>query len=125
MFSKREVEQTGKVDTVIGKGTAIKGSIESQGVLRIDGQVEGEVQNKGDVIIGEGAQVTANIIGRNVVVAGQINGNVDVEGTLEILKTGRLHGDIKAAQLVIAPGAIFQGSSQMRVDEAPKAKGKG
>lgn len=60
--------------------------------------------------IGENGAVEANIFGENVTVAGQVTGNIVARGTLELLASGVLNGDVKAANLVVETGAILRGN---------------
>jgi len=106
-----------RVDTIIGKETEFKGTIKSHGVLRIDGRVEGEVLHQGDLIVGAGGVVVANIHARHVTIAGEVNGNVDADGRLELVASARLTGDVRVNQLVIEEGAIFLGTSAMRSED--------
>lgn len=106
-----------KVDTIIGKGTEFKGTLSSSGVIRVDGRFEGEILHRGDLVVGETGFVTANIKARHVTIAGEVRGNVEAEGKLELITSGRLFGDIKVAALVIGDGAVFRGSSEMRQPE--------
>lgn len=108
-----------KVDTIIGKDTQVKGSIMSVGVVRIDGKVEGDILHRGDMIIGESGSVIATVKARNVVVAGEVQGNIEAEGKLELLATGKVAGDIISSSLVIADGAVFKGKSQPRSEDKP------
>lgn len=118
MLAKRDRNglsvEADKIDTIIGKETEIKGTINSSGAIRIDGRVEGEIHHRGDLVVGEGGIVWAHIKARNVTIAGEVKGNVEAEGRLEIVATGRLFGDIKVENLVIGDGAIFRGMSEMK-----------
>lgn len=118
----RREENFDKVETLLGRGTEFRGNLVSRGVVRLDGKFEGEIQHGGSLFIGESAQVTANVKCKHLTVAGQLRGNVDCEGKLELLPSGHLYGDIKMAQLVIADGAVFQGASMMREPADPKKK---
>lgn len=113
LFSKKEVIDTDKIDTVIGKETEFKGNITAAGTIRVDGKMEGDLHNKGDVLIGETGCVAASIKARHVTVAGEVRGNIEAEGRLEIVPSGRVLGDIKIANLTIADGATFQGKCEM------------
>lgn len=131
MFSARKDAQPGpvggdgRVDTIIGKETEIKGTITSTGVIRIDGKVEGEIAHKGDIVVGETGMVTANVKARNVAVGGAVTGNVEAAGKLELMPSARLVGDIKAGALVINEGALFKGHSDMAGHEERSAKPSG
>ncbi|MGE5543162.1 MAG: bactofilin family protein [Bacillota bacterium] len=117
MFGKKDgPERSDKIETIVGQDTEFKGTITSSGGVRVDGRIEGEINCKGDVIIGETAAVMANIRGRNVTLAGEVKGNIDTEGKLELATTARLTGDIKVASLTVEDGALFRGASDMKKD---------
>lgn len=107
--------------TVIGKDTAISGSLLGTGPLRIDGRVDGEVNIDGDIIIGETAVINAQVKGRNIRLAGKVYGNVLAAGKLEVLAGGTVNGDIDAHKLQVEDGAILRGSLSMQNTEQ-KAK---
>jgi cytoskeletal protein CcmA (bactofilin family) len=113
-------ERPDRLETIIGKDAEVKGTITSATGLRIDGKMEGQIVNSGDVIIGESAVVVADINGRNVIIAGQVQGNLSASGRLEIAPTGRVVGDIVTGILVITEGGHFEGKSEMQKRE-PKA----
>ncbi|KXG76392.1 hypothetical protein AN618_16320 [Fervidicola ferrireducens] len=101
------------VDTLIGKGTEIKGTIRATGVLRIEGRIEGELESTGDIIIAETGVVNAQLKARNAVIAGEVNGNVFLSGKLEIKSSGRVLGDLKVEGLTVEDGAFFEGRCEM------------
>lgn len=103
----------GKIETVIGEGTEIKGTIESSGVVRVDGYLEGTIHHSGDLIVGPKGRIDANVKSKGLAMAGEVRGQVEVEGKLELLPGARLHGDVKCGHLVVHEGALFQGRSQM------------
>lgn len=102
-----------KIDTVIGREMEIKGMVTAKGVIRIDGKIEGHIVNQGDVVVGEGAVIIADVKARHVTVAGEIKGNITAEGKLEIINTGKVFGNIQVQSLVIGEGAVFKGKSEM------------
>lgn len=105
------------IETIIGKETQFKGSVNAAGTIRIDGKFEGEVSTAGDAIIGEAGNLKATIKARNATIAGIVNGNMDIAEKLELLPTGKLYGDIKVGVLIIGEGATFKGACEMRGDE--------
>lgn len=115
----RHREVPDKVSTVVGRGIAIRGSIQGEGSLRVDGQVEGEIHVNGDVYVGEGATVHARIRARHITIAGVVRGNVEAEGRLELTRSGRLYGDLRARVLAIAEGGLFEGRSHVVGAEVP------
>ncbi len=102
-----------QVGTIISGDTAFKGTITSQGTIRVDGQHEGEISTSGDLVVGENGHIQAQVKARNAVVAGVINGNVDISDKLELMPTAKVYGDIKVGILTVNEGAIFRGACQM------------
>lgn len=117
MLGKREEAKLDKVDTIIGRETSIKGIVTASGAIRIDGRLEGEIQTRGDVYVGDNGKVEGNIQARHVTVAGEIRGNVTATGRIEIVPTGRMIGDLESALLVIGEGGTFIGRSVKRETE--------
>lgn len=112
--SKRAPAFSEQVETIIGQATQVKGTVNAGGTIRVDGQVEGEIAAKGDIIIGETGTIRAQMKGRSATIAGTVHGNVDVLDKLELTPSGKLYGDIKTGVLIIGEGAIFKGSCEMR-----------
>ncbi|WP_188207402.1 bactofilin family protein [Alkalibacillus aidingensis] len=123
MFSKQE-KQISNVDTVIGGATTFEGNLNSDASVRIDGVVTGSVTCKGDVVVGSDGKIEAEVHGRDLTVAGTINGDVHASGSLKIESTGVINGDISMRIFVIDEGGTFTGNSQMITDEQKKSKGK-
>lgn len=119
--NKPEAPQKSGSTSFLGKGTFIDGKFLVDGNIRIDGNFKGEIEGEADLIIGEGALIEASIKVRNLVLIGEIHGNVVCSGKLEIHNTGKLVGEIHAGKLVIEENAIFEGSSMMHIkkDEKP------
>jgi cytoskeletal protein CcmA (bactofilin family) len=119
---------SGKPETVIGSNTRFQGTLTSDGNIRIDGSVEGDVEVLGNLIVGETGRVIATIKAQNVHVSGAVKGEITAVEQLEISPTGKVWGDIITAALHIEPGGLFRGQSSMtsNIDEpllleAPRA----
>lgn len=95
---------------VIGASMRIKGDIQSQEALLVDGEVEGSVKLMHSLTVGQGGKVRANITARDVTIFGSVEGNVEVSGKIAIRENGTLIGDIRSAGIVIDDGAYFKGS---------------
>lgn len=96
---------------VIGKSVTIKGQINSQEDLTIDGEMEGSIEvREHRLTVGPNGRVQAGVKAREIVVLGTINGNVEVSDKIDIRKDARLVGDIKTARIVIEDGAFFKGN---------------
>jgi len=113
--SKKLAINPNTTDTLVGEGTVFEGNIKSQATIRIEGQLIGDIDCSGDVIIGEKGRVRSNITAREVVLAGHLSGNVTARGKLTITATGSLSGNIAAAVFTIEEGGVFQGTSRMEV----------
>jgi len=124
LFKKDNLETpTDKVNTVIGKETSFSGTINGNGLIRIDGSAEGNINNQGDVIVGESGSVAVELKARNVTIAGHYEGTLEAEGRLELKKTGTAIGTFKVNGLLVEAGAVLAGSMEMP-DAEIKHKGK-
>ena len=112
MFGKK-VEKPIDIDSLISENIKITGKIEGKGSLRIDGIVEGDIDYKGDINIGESGNINGNITCNNVSLAGRIDGNVKSNAKLVILPTGKLNGDVEVASFIVHEDAFFEGSCKM------------
>ena len=99
--------------TSIGEGTKISGNLGGKGHSIILGEVEGDCNLEGTLVIGESGHWIGNIKAKAIVIAGSVEGEVFAEEKLEILSTARIKGTIKAKSLAIAEGAVHQGEVSM------------
>lgn len=112
MLGKKK-ESTIDIDSLIGENIKIIGKIEGSGNLRIDGLVEGDIDYKGNIIIGETGKVKGNISCSNVSLTGKVEGNIKLKSKLTIFPKGKLIGDAEVANLVIHENAYFDGNCKM------------
>jgi cytoskeletal protein CcmA (bactofilin family) len=105
------------IENILGRSCLIRGDLSAEGAFRIDGTVEGSVESRAAVVIGDSGVVRGDVRGTDVVVAGTIIGNVVCTGHLEILAKGKIDGDLDAASMRIETGGVFRGTSRMG-DEA-------
>lgn len=98
---------------MIGMGTLIKGDLSSEGDLRIDGKIEGDVLSKSKIAMGAGAAINGNVNARSADISGRIDGNVVVNETLFLRSSARINGNISTSKLVVESGAEFNGSCLM------------
>ncbi len=124
MFGRKEkppaqVMSADKIETIVGATASFNGQLKSEGGIRIDGAFDGVVETAGNIIIGEGAKVNADLTARNISVAGAVRGNLTASGRLEILSTGRVYGDIQVSSFLIDEGGVFRGQSLMQTSDEP------
>ena len=103
------------VNTIISEETTIKGTLHSQRSIRIEGRYEGEINVSGEVYIGPNSNVKATIVGNNVVIAGEIIGNIEAVQGVHILNTGKIYGNIRSEKLLIEEGGIYKGNVNMDI----------
>jgi cytoskeletal protein CcmA (bactofilin family) len=121
MFSGRKEDTTpkyDKVDTLIGKSASFNGNLEAEGTVRIEGTFEGELNSKGDIVLGDTGKVIGNIKATNAHIAGRVEGNVRVKGQLHLTPTAYIGGDIEVGNLVVDEGAVFTGKCSMGTNTA-------
>jgi cytoskeletal protein CcmA (bactofilin family) len=107
-----------KIETVIGPNAYFRGDIQSDGGARIDGVFEGTVDITGNLVIGEGAKVIADIQANNISISGAIKGDISAN-KVEILETGRVWGNLKVRSLLLNEGAFLRGQTTMDGDVEP------
>ncbi len=107
-----EAENANKIN-MIGVGTTIEGSINSNENIRFDGNLIGNLTTKGKVFVGQTGKVTGEIRCKNCEIEGVIDGKVVVEELLSLRSMSKLFGEIKTGKLAIEPGATFTGKCDM------------
>lgn len=106
-------KQPDSLDTIIGSKTIFEGILVSNESICIEGTVKGKVECRGNIVIGKGGKVKADIIAENALIGGQVTGNIKVKKKLEITPSGKVKGDIETASLIIGEGVVFEGSCHM------------
>jgi cytoskeletal protein CcmA (bactofilin family) len=97
------------INTIIGPGTSVSGDIESGGFTRVDGNIRGDVNAQGRVVIGEKARMKSNVSGTFVTVGGVVFGNVLASERLIILATGLIMGDVITRRIQADDGCLVHG----------------
>ncbi len=97
-------------ESLIAAGLTIEGKIEGTGHVRIAGRFKGDVHVQGNLTIETGAKVTGGVRAGTVIIGGELEGNVDDAGRVELLETGVLNGDLKAGSLTVAAGSRMRGN---------------
>jgi cytoskeletal protein CcmA (bactofilin family) len=111
-------ETENNVINQIGVGTEITGDVLTNGDIRFDGLLTGNLKTKGKVVIGETGAVKGEIQCKNSVVEGKVEGKISVGELLTLKATSSLTGDIITRRLAIEPGAKFSGNCSMTSERA-------
>jgi cytoskeletal protein CcmA (bactofilin family) len=109
----------------IGKSVVIKGELNGSEDLTIEGQVEGKIELRQNVLtIGANARIKAQVFAKSVIILGEVTGNVSASEKVDIRDNGSVDGDIAAPRVAIAEGAHFRGSIDMQKGTAQKSETK-
>lgn len=100
-------------DTIIGSTIKIEGDLVSNGNIIVEGEVLGSLKTEKSLRVGPEAKVKADIKASEALISGTVEGNVVIDGKLQLTETAVVNGDIKAKVLSIEPGAVFNGSCSM------------
>jgi cytoskeletal protein CcmA (bactofilin family) len=103
----------GEITTLLGRGATFEGKLTFEGTVRVDGKLKGEVFSDDVLIVGEGAQVEAEIDVGEIIIQGTVVGNIRAKRAIEIHAPGRVRGDLHTPSLQIDKGVIFEGRSFM------------
>jgi cytoskeletal protein CcmA (bactofilin family) len=112
MAKYNETETTTAIN-LIGAGTEITGDVNSNGDIRIDGTLTGNLKTAGKVVIGETGKINGEIDCKNSEVLGEIHGKIKVSELLSLKATSKIFGDIITKKLAIEPGSRFTGNCKM------------
>ena len=104
---------TPKVDAFLGKGSKVVGTLSFSGPVELDGYIEGEVNSSDRLVIGEGAVINGKVKGSEVLVKGQVNGDVIASKKLSLRRPAKILGNISSTNLSIEEGVIFEGKCSM------------
>lgn len=116
-------------ETILGASAVLEGTLSSSGNVRLDGTFTGTLDINGNVLVGETAQINADIEARNISIAGAVRGNIS-GNKVQLLRTGRIWGDISATALTTEEGAFIDGkitmtnheiNRQLRAQNEPEA----
>jgi cytoskeletal protein CcmA (bactofilin family) len=106
--------ETDEITALLGPGTEFTGKLIFKGTVRIDGKFNGEIVSKDILIIGEGAEIRAQIEAGTVIVkGGVVVGDITATDIVEIHSPGKLTGNITAKSLYIDKGVVFEGECKM------------
>lgn len=116
MFDKKPKSYTdllGKTNRIV-EGTTIKGDIISQADFRLDGELIGNFQSGGKIVIGPAGSVTGDIVCKNADIEGKFNGKIYVAEILNVKSKASIQGEVSVGKLSVEPGADFSASCTMK-----------
>ena len=109
LFARRSARPAAEGYSVIDDQLSISGDIHTEGTIRVDGRIEGTMHRADTLIIGAAGAVVGNIEAREVVIGGELSGDLMVSGRVEVQKSATVRGDIRAAAVMLEEGGTVHG----------------
>ncbi|OGY90096.1 MAG: hypothetical protein A3B30_03340 [Candidatus Komeilibacteria bacterium RIFCSPLOWO2_01_FULL_52_15] len=99
----------GSAETFIGPSVKLEGNFSGEGDVVIEGVMTGNLATKGDIRVGQGASIEAEVRSKNALIAGKVKGNITIGGHLKLASSAIINGDIRTFSLAIDEGAVVNG----------------
>lgn len=126
LFGFGDPKSMGRVDTLIGEDTSLRGSYNSKNSIRVDGEIYGNVTSEDGVIVGPKGMIRGNLIAKSILIGGKVKGNITAYQRLELQSSAQIEGDISTPVFAVEEGAVFEGNVQMeevsKVIDMPKTR---
>ena len=118
----------GELTALLGAGMEFEGKLFFEGKVRIDGKLKGQIEGDGTLVLGDGAEVEAEVkVATLIIRGGTLKGSARASQLVEIHQPGRMYGDIHTPQVAIDKGVVFEGEcfmTQNQSGEEPQAEQK-
>ena len=101
------------IQFVVGEKIQIHGELTGEGDIQLMGVFRGTIDLSGTIVIGESAQVEADVAATNIVVGGHVKGNLIASGRVDLLPTGSVTGNVKTGSIAAAEGASLKGEIEI------------
>jgi len=113
----RRAQRDESRESVIAADLTIEGKIEGAGHVRIAGRFKGDIHVEGNLTIEEGAQLAGQVRADTIIIAGELQGNIQAAARVELLETGTITGDLNAGSLTTAAGSRMRGKAEFGWNE--------
>lgn len=110
--------------SILARGMCVIGELRSDGVVKIEGKVEGSVRAKGQVLVVKGGVVEGDIFTREAVVGGEVRGAIFADERVELQTSSKIDGDVTTPQIIIQEGGEINGNVRMANPQALKQSEK-
>lgn len=97
------------INTILGKGSSVTGDLRINGFVRLDGDIDGNLETDGNVIIGENARIRGDIKAKSVIISGIVIGNIIAQEGIKILSEAAVLGDVISRKVQIDDKSTFNG----------------
>jgi cytoskeletal protein CcmA (bactofilin family) len=108
--------------SIIAAGMKVTGDVDTSGVIKVDGEINGSITGARQVLLGRGGVVRGNVAGGEVVIGGSVEGSVSAAERLELQSTASVKGDIDTRSIVVVEGARINGLVRMSDTAVPRTE---
>ncbi|HSE92843.1 MAG TPA: polymer-forming cytoskeletal protein [Methylomirabilota bacterium] len=119
----KPASKAGDLSGFVDEGSQIEGKYTFSGTVMLNGKFSGEIVTSDTLIVGEKGVINAKIRAGNVVISGEVTGNVNATERVELRGTARVFGDVEAPVIVVAEGVLFEGHCRMTKSNGEVAPG--
>ena len=109
------------LNALLGRGSEFDGKLSFEGTVRIDGRFTGTIVTNDTLVVGEGAQVSAEVSCGTIIVHGTITGNVKASVAVELHPPARVNGNLETPVLIVQKGVSFNGQCKMDAAARPSS----
>ena len=116
-MSRKDDQHTGKsgnLNTIVGKGSSLEGTLKVEQSLRIDGKIKGHVSTTDSLVIGKEGEIEGEVITKNAIIGGRVRAKLSATGKVVLESNAVFVGELKTSRLVIDDGAVFEGRCSMQ-----------
>ena len=99
--------------SILAKGMRVKGELETKGVVKIEGHVEGSIRADGQVLVAKGGRVDGDIYSRQAVIGGEVHGAIYADERVEVQSSSLVVGDVTTPKIIVQEGGRINGSVKM------------
>lgn len=136
MFKKEDMHNVKNTETIIGESVIVEGDFNGHGNVVIEGKLKGSFITDGHTLIGDKAEINANLKANSAFISGKVLGNIEINDSLDIARTAVIKGDIIASSIAIESGSEIEGhlsiskkhkkesDNQAQLEMAPKNRNK-
>ena len=110
------------MNTLVGHGTVIEGSLNISSSMRVDGKIMGKIACSDSLLVGKTGVVEASVKVKNATIGGKVAGDIEADEVVILEGNSVVIGDVTTKKLIIEEGAIFNGTCHMSNDVHSKAK---
>lgn len=113
MFKNESPKNVKNTETIIGESVIVEGEFNGHGNIVIEGKLNGNIKTDGHILVGERAEIKANIESDSAFISGKVDGNIKVASSIDIAKSATIKGDIEASSIAVEAGSKINGNIKM------------